>query len=29
MEFVSISSHWGEEISKVFPAYAAARLIEM
>jgi probable H4MPT-linked C1 transfer pathway protein len=27
-EFISISGHWGEEISKVFPAYAAARLLD-
>ena len=28
LEFVSISEYWGEEISKVFPAYAAARLLD-
>jgi (4-(4-[2-(gamma-L-glutamylamino)ethyl]phenoxymethyl)furan-2-yl)methanamine synthase len=28
-EFTSVSEHWGEEISKVFPAYAAARLLEV
>ncbi len=27
-EFISVSEHWGEEISKVFPAYAAARLLD-
>jgi probable H4MPT-linked C1 transfer pathway protein len=27
-EFISVSGHWGEEISKVFPAYAAARLLD-
>lgn len=27
-EFVSVSGYWGEEISKVFPAYAAARLLD-
>ncbi len=26
-ECVSVAGHWGEEISKVFPAYAAARLL--
>lgn len=28
-EFISISEYWGEEISKVFPAYAAACLLEV
>lgn len=27
-ECVSVAGYWGEEISKVFPAYAAARLLE-
>jgi probable H4MPT-linked C1 transfer pathway protein len=27
-KFISVSEYWGEEISKVFPAYAAARLLE-
>lgn len=27
-ECVSVAGHWGEEISKVFPAYAAARLLK-
>jgi probable H4MPT-linked C1 transfer pathway protein len=27
-KFISISELWGEEISKVFPAYAAARLLD-
>jgi (4-(4-[2-(gamma-L-glutamylamino)ethyl]phenoxymethyl)furan-2-yl)methanamine synthase len=27
-ECISVSGHWGEEISKVFPAYAAARLLD-
>ena len=27
-ECISVSEHWGEEISKVFPAYAAARLLD-
>lgn len=27
-ECISVAGHWGEEISKVFPAYAAARLLE-
>ena len=27
-EYFSVSEHWGEEISKVFPAYAAARLLD-
>ncbi len=27
-EFISVSEQWGEEISKVFPAYAAARLLD-
>jgi len=27
-EYISASEHWGEEISKVFPAYAAARLLD-
>jgi len=27
-ECISISGHWGEEVSKVFPAYAAAHLLE-
>lgn len=27
-ECVSVSGRWGEEISKVFPAYAAARMLE-
>jgi len=27
-EFISVSGYWGEEISKVFPAYAAARLLD-
>ncbi len=27
-EYISVSGHWGEEISKVFPAYAAARLLD-
>jgi (4-(4-[2-(gamma-L-glutamylamino)ethyl]phenoxymethyl)furan-2-yl)methanamine synthase len=27
-ELVSVSEQWGEEISKVFPAYAAARLLD-
>ncbi|WP_410507129.1 hydantoinase/oxoprolinase family protein [Methanosarcina hadiensis] len=27
-ECVSVAGHWGEEISKVFPAYAAACLLE-
>ncbi len=27
-ECISVSKHWGEEISKVFPAYAAARLLD-
>lgn len=27
-ECISVSGRWGEEISKVFPAYAAARLLE-
>jgi probable H4MPT-linked C1 transfer pathway protein len=27
-EFRSVSEHWGKEISKVFPAYAAARLLD-
>ena len=27
-EYFSVSERWGEEISKVFPAYAAARLLE-
>ena len=27
-ECFSVSKHWGEEISKVFPAYAAARLLD-
>ncbi len=27
-EFISVSGHWGKEISKVFPAYAAARLLD-
>jgi (4-(4-[2-(gamma-L-glutamylamino)ethyl]phenoxymethyl)furan-2-yl)methanamine synthase len=28
LECISVSGHWGEEISKVFPAYAAARLLD-
>lgn len=28
-EFYSVSEHWGKEISKVFPAYAAARLLDL
>lgn len=28
LEYSSVSEHWGEEISKVFPAYAAARLLD-
>lgn len=27
-ECVSVAGHWGKEISKVFPAYAAARLLD-
>ncbi len=27
-EYFSVSEYWGEEISKVFPAYAAARLLD-
>lgn len=27
-EYFSVSEHWGEEVSKVFPAYAAARLLD-
>lgn len=27
-EYISVAGSWGEEISKVFPAYAAARLLE-
>jgi probable H4MPT-linked C1 transfer pathway protein len=27
-EFLSVSERWGKEISKVFPAYAAARLLD-
>ncbi len=27
-EYFSVSERWGEEISKVFPAYAAARLLD-
>jgi (4-(4-[2-(gamma-L-glutamylamino)ethyl]phenoxymethyl)furan-2-yl)methanamine synthase len=27
-EYFSVSEHWGEKISKVFPAYAAARLLD-
>jgi uncharacterized hydantoinase/oxoprolinase family protein len=27
-EHLSVSETWGEEISKVFPAYAAARLLD-
>jgi hypothetical protein len=27
-EYISVSGRWGEEISKVFPAYAAARLLD-
>lgn len=27
-EYISVAGRWGEEISKVFPAYAAARLLE-
>lgn len=28
LECISVAGHWGEEVSKVFPAYAAARLLE-
>lgn len=28
-EYISVSERWGEQISKVFPAYAAARLLEL
>ena len=27
-EFISVSEKWGAEISKVFPAYASARLLD-
>lgn len=27
-ECISVSGHWGEKISRVFPAYAAARLLD-
>jgi (4-(4-[2-(gamma-L-glutamylamino)ethyl]phenoxymethyl)furan-2-yl)methanamine synthase len=27
-DYFSVSEHWGKEISKVFPAYAAARLMD-
>jgi uncharacterized hydantoinase/oxoprolinase family protein len=27
-ECISVAGHWGEDISKVFPAYAAACLLE-
>lgn len=28
-EFISVSCQWGEKISKVFPAYAAARMLDV